>query len=98
MACHVISADCHINEPPGTFVDRLPAHLKDRAQTAALVLREGAGFLAGPSAWRERACRRRGSVGVVTSATTRTPWPGLPSRAYQRLGQLLRTIAPDGKL
>jgi predicted TIM-barrel fold metal-dependent hydrolase len=27
----IISADSHINEPPGTFVDRVPAHLKDKA-------------------------------------------------------------------
>lgn len=31
MQYRVISADCHIIEPPGTFVDRVPAHLKDRA-------------------------------------------------------------------
>ncbi len=31
MEYKVISADCHINEPPGTFVDRVPKHLKDRA-------------------------------------------------------------------
>jgi predicted TIM-barrel fold metal-dependent hydrolase len=27
----VISADCHITEPPGTFVDRVPAEFRDRA-------------------------------------------------------------------
>jgi predicted TIM-barrel fold metal-dependent hydrolase len=27
----VISTDNHINEPPGTYVDRIPAHLKDKA-------------------------------------------------------------------
>ncbi len=27
----VISTDNHINEPPGTYVDRVPKHLKDRA-------------------------------------------------------------------
>ncbi|HLG67426.1 MAG TPA: amidohydrolase family protein [Acidimicrobiales bacterium] len=31
MHYRVISADNHINEPPGTYVDRVPAHLKDRA-------------------------------------------------------------------
>ena len=31
MEYRIISADSHINEPPGTFVDRVPAHLKDRA-------------------------------------------------------------------
>jgi predicted TIM-barrel fold metal-dependent hydrolase len=31
MRYSVISADNHIIEPPGTYVDRLPAHLKDRS-------------------------------------------------------------------
>ena len=31
MEYKIISADNHINEPPGTFVDRVPAHLKDKA-------------------------------------------------------------------
>ena len=31
MEYQVISADSHINEPPGTFVDRVPAKLRDRA-------------------------------------------------------------------
>jgi predicted TIM-barrel fold metal-dependent hydrolase len=31
MEYHVISADNHITEPPGTFIDRVPSHLKDRA-------------------------------------------------------------------
>ncbi len=31
MPYKVISADCHINEPPGTFVDRVPGHLKEKA-------------------------------------------------------------------
>lgn len=31
MEYKVISADNHINEPPGTYVDRVPRHLKDKA-------------------------------------------------------------------
>src|ERR1051325_8449553 len=28
---HLISADSHVNEPPGLWVDRFPRHLLDRA-------------------------------------------------------------------
>src|ERR1700733_10541742 len=31
MEYHVISTDNHINEPPSTYIDRLPNHLKDKA-------------------------------------------------------------------
>ena len=31
MEYRVISADSHINEPPDTFVDRVPAKLRDIA-------------------------------------------------------------------
>jgi predicted TIM-barrel fold metal-dependent hydrolase len=31
MQYNVISADNHITEPPGTFVDRLPSHMKEKA-------------------------------------------------------------------
>lgn len=31
MQYKVISTDNHINEPPGTYVDRVPKHLRDRA-------------------------------------------------------------------
>ena len=31
MDYKVISTDNHINEPPGTYVDRVPKALKDRA-------------------------------------------------------------------
>ena len=31
MHYRVISTDTHINEPPGTYVDRVPKHLKDKA-------------------------------------------------------------------
>ncbi len=31
MEYKVISTDNHINEPPETYVDRLPKHLKDKA-------------------------------------------------------------------
>ena len=30
MEYHVISADCHVIEPPGTFVERVPKRLRDR--------------------------------------------------------------------
>ncbi len=31
MKYQVVSADSHVNEPPGTFIDRVPARLRDKA-------------------------------------------------------------------
>ena len=39
-----ISADAHVNEPPGTFVDRVPAGLKDRAPRILPALDGGEGW------------------------------------------------------
>jgi len=44
MKYRVISADNHVMEPPGTFVDRLPAGLKDRAPQVMKNPRGGEGW------------------------------------------------------
>jgi predicted TIM-barrel fold metal-dependent hydrolase len=44
MDYHVISADNHVIEPPGTFVDRVPVSLKDRAPRVLPGLNGGEGW------------------------------------------------------
>jgi predicted TIM-barrel fold metal-dependent hydrolase len=44
MEYRIISADSHINEPHGTFVDRVPAHLKERAPRIISTADNGEGW------------------------------------------------------
>ena len=46
MKYQVVSADSHVNEPPGTFIDRVPARLRDKAPILGLLLMAAKG---GPS-------------------------------------------------
>ncbi len=44
MDYRVISADCHVLEPPDTFTDRVPAKLRDRAPRIAAAAEGGEGW------------------------------------------------------
>ncbi len=44
MKYDVISADSHINEPPGTWIDRVPAKFKDTAPHVVATPDGGEGF------------------------------------------------------
>jgi len=44
MKYDVISADSHVNEPPGTWIDRVPAKFKDLAPHVVSTSDGGEGF------------------------------------------------------
>jgi predicted TIM-barrel fold metal-dependent hydrolase len=81
MNYSVISADNHVVEPPGTFVDRVPAHLKDRVPRVLPARDGGEGWsLDGKPPINSFTDRRVGST--LLSPGGGLHWKDMPSGTY----------------
>ncbi|MBV8087251.1 MAG: amidohydrolase [Chloroflexi bacterium] len=94
MKYTVISADNHVVEPPGTFVDRVPAHLKDRVPRVLPAKDGGEGWsLDGQTPANSFTDRRVGST--LLSPGGGLHWSDMPRGTYD--GQAhIADMALDG--
>jgi hypothetical protein len=81
MQYSLISADNHVVEPPGTFVDRAPAHVKDRVPRVLPARNGGEGWsLDGQPPTNSFTDRRIGST--LLSAQGGLRWDDMPPGTY----------------
>jgi hypothetical protein len=80
----VISADCHVNEPPHVF-DGVPARLRDRAPRMKRGLDGGDGwsFDGGPP---------KRTLGIEATAGRATADKRMSGLRFEEIGQVLRTF------
>jgi predicted TIM-barrel fold metal-dependent hydrolase len=87
MEYRVISTDNHINEPPGTFIDRLPGHLRDRAPRVMRGADGGDGW--SYDGTPPRATFGLGAIGAITKQSYQDykasglRWEDIPAGNYE---------------